>query len=132
MWVVSGWKTVRRAAGLRQNLIALLAYIYEPYSSRSKLFRLLWTPIRDVPAGGAGCGMAVLAMILTTGCTTRLIRRKSQGYARPAPARLYENINENYRHPAIIRQMPAFVASAVTIVLVGIWRLDCDASIIMP
>jgi hypothetical protein len=87
VWVVSGWKTVRRAAGLRQNLIALLAYIYEPYSSRSKLFRLLWTPIRDVPAGGAGCGMAVLAMILTTGCTTRLIRRKSQGYARPAPAR---------------------------------------------
>src|ERR1019366_4633735 len=29
----------------------------------------------------------VLAMILSTGCTTRLIRRKSQGYARPAPAR---------------------------------------------
>ena len=33
MWVVSGWKTVKRAAALRQNFIALLAYIHEPYSS---------------------------------------------------------------------------------------------------
>ena len=39
MWVVSGWKTVKRAAAYRQNFIALLAYIYEPYSSRSKLFQ---------------------------------------------------------------------------------------------
>ena len=38
MWVVSGWKTVKRAAALRQNFIALLAYINELYSSRSKLF----------------------------------------------------------------------------------------------
>src|ERR1039458_9649626 len=33
-----GSETVKRAAALRQNFIALLAYIYEPYSSRSKLF----------------------------------------------------------------------------------------------
>jgi hypothetical protein len=41
VWVVSGWKTLKRAAALRQNFIALLAYIYEPYSSRSKLFPTL-------------------------------------------------------------------------------------------
>ena len=40
MWVVSGWKTVEREAALRQNFITLLAYIDEPYPSRSKLFRL--------------------------------------------------------------------------------------------
>ena len=32
------WKTVKRAAALRENFIVLLAYIHEPYSSRSKLF----------------------------------------------------------------------------------------------
>jgi hypothetical protein len=53
VWVVSGWKTVKRAAALRQNFIALLAYIDEPYSSRSKLFGLFWTTVHDVPAGGA-------------------------------------------------------------------------------
>jgi hypothetical protein len=37
---------------LRQNFIALLAYIYEPYSSRSNCSSLFWTSIRDVPAGG--------------------------------------------------------------------------------
>ena len=49
---------------MRQNFIALLAYIDEPYSSRSKLFGLFWTTVHDVPAGGAEGGMAVMAMIL--------------------------------------------------------------------
>src|ERR1039458_9159639 len=58
-----------------------------PIRQEASCSSLFWTTIRDVPGGGAGCGMAVLAMILNYGCTTRLIRRKSQGYARPAPAR---------------------------------------------
>jgi hypothetical protein len=36
------------------------------------------------------------------------------------------------RHPVTIGQTPAFIASAVTIVLVGSWRLDGHASMIMP
>ena len=54
---------------LRQNFITLLAYIDEPYSSRSKLLRLVWATIRDEPADEAGCGMAVFAIILTPGGT---------------------------------------------------------------
>ena len=36
------------------------------------------------------------------------------------------------RHPVTIEQTPASVASAVTIVLVGIWKLDGHAGMIMP
>jgi hypothetical protein len=36
------------------------------------------------------------------------------------------------RHPTAIGQMAAFVAPAVTTVLVGIWRLDGHASMIIP
>ena len=44
----------------------------------------------------------------------------------------HEDVHEIGRHPATIWQTPAFVAPEVTIILVGIWRLDCHASMIMP
>ena len=37
-----------------------------------------------------------------------------------------------HKHPVTNWHSLAFVASAVTIVLVGIWRLDCHASMMMP
>jgi hypothetical protein len=80
VWVVSGWKTVKRAAALRQSFIALLAYSREPYSSRSKLFQ----PFLDYDSWGAsrrgGCGMTVLAMILTTGGSVRATSAAQDAY----------------------------------------------------